>query len=187
MIKIGFDMDGVIAESNELLCQVINEILGMNVVPNDFTEYGIEKCLGLSQEQVQTIVDEFCTVEQTCKLKPMSGAIEFLQDWHKLGHDIHIITNRKNEEPLYLFFEKYLPNICINIHHANPKGRLIKKLGCSHFIDDRPLTILDLANEGIYPIIYSQPYNLNLGRRLEKLALRIFSWGDMRRIFIERK
>jgi hypothetical protein len=187
MVRIGFDMDGVIAESNELLCQFINEYLDMNVVPNDFIEYGIEKCLGLSQEQVQTIVDEFCTVEQTCKLKPISGAIEFLQDWYELGHEIHVITNRKNEEPLYLFFEKYLPEICINIHHANPKTWLIKELGITHFIDDCPAVILSLANAGICPIIYSHLYNLNLGRRLEKLVLRVFSWDDMRRNFIEGK
>ena len=187
MIKIGMDFDGVVASTNELLCDLIYEILGMKVKTEDFTEYGIDKCLNLSQKQCQEIINELGTVEQTCRLEPMFGAIEFLQDWHKLGHDIHIITTRKNEEPLHLFFEKYLPDICVNIHSANPKTELIKKLKITHFIDDHPEIVLDLANNGVCPIVYSHPYNLNLGRRLEKLALRVFSWNDMRRVFIEGK
>jgi len=187
MIRIGFDFDNVISDSSSAICQIIYETFDIKVRPEDFTEYGIEKCLGFSQEQCQVVIDDLGTMEQTYKLKPISGSIRFIEDWHKLGHDINVITTRKNEEPLHLFFEKYLPDICINVYSANPKTWLIKELGITHFIDDHPGIILQLANEGICPIVYSHPYNLNLGRRLEKLALRIFSWNDMRRIFIENR
>lgn len=187
MIKLSFDFDNVISDSSSALCQIIYEIFDIKVRPEDFTEYGIEKCLGFSKEQCQVVIDEFCTVEQTCKLKPISGAIDFILDWHELGHNINVITTRKNEEPLHLFFEKYLPDICINVYSANPKTSLIKELGITHFVDDHPEIVLQLANEGICPIVYSHPYNLNLGRRLEKLALRVFNWDDMRRKFIEGK
>jgi uncharacterized HAD superfamily protein len=184
--KIGFDFDGVIWNANVVLCDIIHKTLKIEIRPKDVIEYSIEKLLGITKEEFNKVVDELISVEKTCSINPFPGVLEFLKDWYNLGNNIHIITARWDEEPLHLFFEQHLSDIPICIHRASPKGGIINELGLTHFVDDHLKVIVELANIGVQPIIYDQPYNQISERSLlNQIAWRVFSWADIRKLFIE--
>jgi uncharacterized HAD superfamily protein len=183
-IKLGFDFDGVIGESDTVLCDIINKRFGLNTTPKDFIDYEICNCINITREQRRSVIDELLTPNQTFRIKPARGALKFIQEWYEIGNKIEVVTTRNDHHPVYLFFEQYLPNVEVCIYSSRDKGTFCKKLGMTHFIDDHPQNILDLANAGIQPIVFDQLYNRNLSRLLEQLIWRVHSWEGVKKLFI---
>ncbi len=164
--KIGFDFDGVVADTMEAFIRLADEDYSIKVSPLEITDFMVEECLDIEQDIVDEIFTRLVRDPLGVGLKPMTGAIEVLEE---LAGDapLTFITARPEVEPVADWLDCFLSSksfarvrlIATGDHDG--KGDHIREMGLTHFIDDRVITGNLLAREkGITPIIYDQPWNL---------------------------
>jgi uncharacterized protein len=181
-IRCAFDFDSVIADITPM-CELISKKLGIPVCLEDIPQYNIEECFSLTNHETKEIIDEFLGFHFTQRLEPIPGAIEVLTEWYESGNDIIVITSREDEEFIYPWLLKHLSDIEICVYSSKSKGALCRELQITHFVDDCPSNLVDLANAGIVPIVFTQPYNRQLGSHrslLKDLLIRVNSWEELR-------
>ena len=165
--QIGFDFDGVIADIGEAFLRIACETYGYcSINLNDITSFQVENCIDIPIGIVEEIFDTILRDSLGTGLKPLPGAIESLSLLSSHS-DITIITARPELQPVTDWFDYYCAaearvkiRLIATGDHDN-KEQYIKSCGLTHFIDDRTLTCLQLAEAGLYPIVFSQPWNRN--------------------------
>jgi hypothetical protein len=164
--KIGFDFDGVVADTMEAFIRLADEDYAIKVSPLEITDFMVEDCLDIDQEVVDDIFTRLVRDPLGVGLKPMTDAIIVLEE---LAEDapLTFITARPDVKPVAEWLDCYLSNktfakvrlIATGDHDG--KADHIRKMGLTHFVDDRAVTGNLLAREkDITPIIYDQPWNL---------------------------
>ncbi len=162
--KIGFDFDGVIANTAGSFLEIAEKEHGYNFCLDDITSFDIENCCDMPKKLIDSIFHSL--ILDTSRTLPISGAVEVI---NKLAYreQVHIITARPIAEPVHAWIEKYFDKDTIKkisiLAMGNHDEKLphIKERGISHFIDDRIETCFHLAENGISPIVFSQPWNKN--------------------------
>jgi len=165
--SVGFDFDGVIADIGEAFIRLACDSYGYcSINLEDISSFQVEHCIDIPHKIVERIFDDILQDSLGTGLKPMSGAVETLARL-SLFADVTIITARPALQPVRDWFDFYCtPEIRRNIRlvatgdHDN-KEEYIRECGLQHFIDDRTLTCLQLAEAGLSPIVYTQPWNQN--------------------------
>ena len=164
--KIGFDFDGVVADTMEAFIRLADEDYAIKVSPLEITDFMVEECLDIEQGIVDDIFSRLVRDPLGVGLKPMADAIAVLEE---LAGDapLTFITARPDVEPVAGWLDCYLSNKTFAkvrlIATGDHDGKVdhIREMGLSHFVDDRAVTGNLLAREkGITPIIYDQPWNL---------------------------
>ena len=165
--QIGFDFDGVIADIGEAFLRIACENYGYcSISLNDITSFQVENCIDIPIGVVEEIFDTILKDSLGTGLKPLPGAIESLSLLSAYS-EVTVITARPELQPVTEWFDYYCASearIKIKLiatgDHDN-KEQYIKSCGLTHFIDDRTLTCLQLAEAGLFPIVFSQPWNRN--------------------------
>ena len=186
-LKIGFDFDGVIGDMNEVITEVAARHLGVTLDPKNTENYFLRYCYGgMSLDMEKAIINDSLTFESTKKLKPIDGAIDALKRWQEYSQNkVTIITARESEYVLSPFINTYLEDIDHEIFYGQKKkGEICRMLDLTHFIDDFIFNLIDIANHGILPLLFDQPYNHDLPRRLTKLVTRIYSWSHFNTYYL---
>jgi uncharacterized HAD superfamily protein len=182
-MNIAFDFDGTIVNTPQLVVDVVGKYLNMQYDVADIKNYKLHKCFPLTKNEEQCLINEILTYENTCKLTPYPDAISMLNTlYEKCDKPIQIITIRTDTalDGISTFFDKFT-NIDIMIYSTKDKGSLCKQLNITHFIDDHPVHVADVLNNGVQCLIYDQPYNqLPPHSRLAQLAHRVYSWAHIR-------
>ena len=162
---IGFDFDGVIADTAEafirLACQE-HDYCGFS--PNEITNFELENCLAIPRTLVEKIFTDILTDSLAAELQPMPGAVASLTQFAECG-TVTIITARPIYQPVHAWLENYFSGptrekirvVATGDH--NDKVRHIHQHGLKYFIDDRAETCIQLAKEAIVPFVFSQPWN----------------------------
>ncbi|MBM9536893.1 5' nucleotidase, NT5C type [Desulfobulbus alkaliphilus] len=178
--EIGFDFDGVIADTVEaflrLACEQYNHC---GLRPEDITDFSVEQCLSLDAGIVETIFTTILHDSVGTGLLPMPGAPEVLEALTRQA-EVTIITARPHAAPVYDWLETALPVpvgqrirvVAMGDH--NDKVRYVKMSGLSAFVDDRAETCLQLNEAGIRPFVFSQPWN----RKRHQLPT-VRNWNDI--------
>jgi len=165
--SIGFDFDGVVADIGEafirLACDNYNYC---SISLEDISSFQVEHCIDIPPEIVERIFADILQDSLGTGLKPIPGALETLARLSCVG-EVTIITARPELQPVQEWFDFYRPpgsgnniRLVATGDHDNKEG-FIRQCGLHHFIDDRTLTCLQLAEAGLYPIVYTQPWNRN--------------------------
>lgn len=165
--SVGFDFDGVIADIGEafirLACEKHNYC---SLRLEEISSFQVEHCTQIPRAVVESIFDDILQDSLGTGLKPMAGAVETLVRLSRVA-EVTIITARPIIGPVQDWFDFYCsPQTGGNIRllatgdHDN-KETFIRQCGLQHFIDDRTLTCLQLAEAGLSPIVYTQPWNRN--------------------------
>ena len=164
---IGFDIDGVVADTGGAFLRIANEEYGINSISlDDITSFEVIDCLDVDQGIIEEIFIRLLDDPLTAGLQPMEDAIPVL---HRFADEapLTFITARPHEKPIARWLKHYLqPATFEKIRlvargvHDN-KTAYIKDLGLKYFVDDRLQTCRMLANEGITPLVYNQPWNKN--------------------------
>ena len=163
--RIGFDIDGVVADTMEAFIRLADSDYGARVLPSEITAFQVEDCLDLDPQVVGAIFDRLLATPIACGLKPMASAIPVLTEFAKLA-PLTFITARPQKKPIARWLKRELgPQVYGRVRlvatgeHDN-KAEHIRDLGLTHFVDDRAQTCLALAEqEGIQPIVFRQPWN----------------------------
>jgi hypothetical protein len=163
--SIGFDIDGVVADTMEAFIRLAWTGYGVRVRPEEITEFQVEDCLDLDPVLVEEIFGRLLEEPIDCGLQLMSHARQVLTGFAEHG-PLTFITARPQKKPIARWLEKELgPQVYGRVRlvatgeHDN-KAAHIKEMGLGFFVDDRAQTCLQLAlEEGIQPIVYRQPWN----------------------------
>jgi 5'(3')-deoxyribonucleotidase len=182
--SIGFDFDGVIADIGEAFIRLAcNKYHYCSISLEDISSFQVEDCLDIPRTLVESIFDDILQDSLATGLKPMTGAIDTLARLNHIG-GVTVITARPLVQPVQDWFEFYCaPESRDNIRlvatgdHDN-KETFIRECGLSHFVDDRTLTCQMLADAGLSPIVYTQPWN----RNQHKLPA-VSNWDDIAGLF----
>jgi len=168
--KIGFDFDCVVADTMEAFIRLAAEDYGLEVLPEQITDFMVENCLDIDLEIVDDIFTRLIRDPLGAGLKPMADAIAVLDELAMVS-PLTFVTARPYVEPVVEWLEFYLGGkgfagvrLIATGDHDGKTGP-IRKMGLSHFVDDRADTCNLLAGEiDITPIIYAQPWNFGKHR-----------------------
>ncbi|OQX10685.1 MAG: hypothetical protein BWK76_20280 [Desulfobulbaceae bacterium A2] len=183
---LGFDFDGVLADTAEAFLRLACEEYGeCGFRLEDITSFEVEACLSMTSTRVAAVFDRILHDSVGVGLRPMPGVVEALIELSARAR-VTVITARPEAEPVRRWFAEHLPErvrrriqlIAMGAH--DDKARHIRAAGLLHFIDDRAETCLQLAREGLAPIVFHQPWNR--GRhQLPGVA----SWHEIRALWQE--
>lgn len=178
--QIGFDFDGVIADTATTFLHIADQEYGYNsLTKEDITNFELENCINIPKDTIEQIFTDILTDSLGTGLKPMEGAVEVLSSC--LRHSpITIITARPIKGPVHdwlaTYFDKeFLGDIkVVATGDHDDKLRYINANGIKYFVDDRVATCLLLAEEDIHPIVFNQPWN----RGRHSLS-KVSSWDEI--------
>ncbi len=180
---IGFDLDGVIADTGEAFIRIAcEEHSYCSFRLEDITNFDIEKCLTIPVDKVEKIFYAILKDSLGSGLKPITGAVDVITSMTKKA-PVTIITARPLEQPVADWLDHFFSSqTCQKINLVamgdhDDKARYIREHNLSHFIDDRVKTCLQLATTDIIPIVYTQPWNHN-----RHSLKRVNNWNDINQL-----
>ena len=183
---IGFDFDGVIADTAEAFLRLACTEYGhCSFTQQDITNFELENCLNIPVEQLEKIFTDILTDSLATGLLPMPGAVECLEHF-TCDSTVTIITARPLNAPVFDWLDHFLSkkareNIkVIATGDHNDKIRHIHQHSLKYFIDDRADTCKQLVREKIIPFVFTQPWNKNR-HNLQTVA----NWEEIRAIVSE--
>ncbi len=163
--SIGFDFDGVIADTLEAFLRIACErYTRCDIRLTDITDFFVERCLDMKAEIIDAIFQEILRDSVESGLRPMPGVVEAL-GWFSRRAPVTIITARPEPEPVRAWLHHFFPEeVRQRIHLVatgdhDGKASHIRNAGLSAFIDDRAETCLELHKTGIRTIVFDQPWN----------------------------
>ena len=163
--EIGFDFDGVIADTAEAFIRLAcTEYDYCSFTQEDITNFELENCLSIPRDLVEKIFTDILTDSLATKLKPMPGAVQCLERFASTSQ-VTIITARPLDNPVFDWLDRFFTkNAKENIRVVatgdhNDKIRHIHQHNLKFFIDDRAETCKQLVHENITPFVFTQPWN----------------------------
>ena len=164
---IGFDIDGVVADTGGAFIRIAEEEYGINSITlDDITSFEVIDCLDVDPQIIEEIFNRLLDDPLTAGLLPMEDAIDVL---HRFAEQapLTFVTARPHKRPIARWLKHFLQPatfekirlVAMGVH--DNKTSYIKDLGLKYFVDDRLQTCMMLAREGITPLVYSQPWNNN--------------------------
>lgn len=181
--KIGFDIDGVVADTMGAFIKVAKNRFGYSLKKEDITTYYLGHCLNIPTGIVDEIIRQLLDDPFGVGLEPIEGAREVLLRLASLGSPLTFVTAR----PDFRSIEKWLLTILSEIgknsirviatgkHSA--KLSVVKELGLNSFLEDHLETCEELFQNGINSIVFDQPWN-----RASNSLQRVYSWVDFQEL-----
>lgn len=178
--EIGFDIDGVVADTMAAFFKVAREEFGIDTYRlKDIICYWLEECVDIPKDILNEILNKLVYDPFGCDLRLMTGAAETLKKISEYT-TLHFVTARPVVEPIreWLVYKlKDIPESKINVIATgkhNAKAQEIKRLGLSYFVEDHFETCICLYEKGINSIIYDQPWNQG-----DTPFLRVKNWAEI--------
>lgn len=163
--EIGFDLDGVIAQTGETFLRLACEEFGhCSFSLDDIKDFEVEDCLGIPKDHVEQLFYTIMIDSLRTGLQPMPGAVDVISSLARQS-TVTIITARPLTNPVADWLDHFFPEeTCNNITLVatgdhNDKTRYIQDHNLRFFVDDRVETCLQLAETDITPIVFKQPWN----------------------------
>ncbi len=161
---IGFDFDGVIADIGEAFIRLACNSYGhCHLKLENIRSFQVDQCIDLPLSIIEQIFADILQDSIATGLKPISGAVESLK--YLSGHGpVTIITARPEIKPVEAWLQHYWGGQSCDIKlvssgHHDDKERYIRQHNILYFIDDRATTCKMLAESGLKPLVFTQPWN----------------------------
>lgn len=163
--RMGFDFDGVVADTAEAFIRLsCEEYENCSFTLEDITNFEVEQCLDIDVRIVEEVFTRILLNSVEVGLKPMPGAVEVIGDMTRHAQ-VTVVTARSDPEPVHDWLESVMPEEVRNrvkvvaMGDHDDKARYIIDHNLECFVDDRAETCHQLNQAGIYPIVFSQPWN----------------------------
>jgi uncharacterized HAD superfamily protein len=161
---IGFDIDGVVADTMDAFIRLARNDYGTEVFPEQITEFQVEDCLDMDPVVVEEIFARLLSRPLESGLKLMPHARRVLTEFSEMG-PLSFVTARPEREPIARWLAEELGQEvyarvrleATGVHDG--KGAFISAMGLQYFVDDRAQTCEQLTLQGIRSIVYDQPWN----------------------------
>jgi uncharacterized HAD superfamily protein len=174
-MRIGFDIDGVLADFNSSFIELVKEVTGRNLFPDGYWPHTWDypEALGYSKDETSAVWERIKAGgtfwNQLAPLPDMA----VLQQWMILPfgesaqepyHEFYFITSRMGKN-VKLQTEEWLDEQMQCSGHtvliSSEKGALCKALKLDYYIDDRAENILDVmqTSPSTFAYLLDQPWN----------------------------
>jgi len=186
-MKIGIDLDEVLAELMPELIDFYNESQNTSFKIEEFHFFNLEKVWGGTREEAIKKVHEFYKSPSFDKIKPIIGCKEVL-DILKKENELFIITSRpKNLEfSTKQWLEKYFPNTFSGVFFTNQfslseekttKLEICNSLGIEVFIDDHIDYALECLSSNRKVFLFNKPWNQKF--EIPESIQRVSNWNEI--------
>ncbi|HHV65612.1 MAG TPA: hypothetical protein GXX46_11195 [Peptococcaceae bacterium] len=177
-LKIGLDIDGVVANSFPVFLRELNKHYGKNLAQID--NYKMTELFEVSQEDLSAFFD--ANVEYLYFApEPMAGALATIESWFQAGHEIIFITARKlgiQEQVTRKWFKKYgLPDEKIIFAGGASKTFAVREYCLDVFVEDFTTNAFEIAAIGVPVLLLDAPYNQG---KLPTGVTRCYNWEDIK-------
>lgn len=150
-MRIGLDIDGVLADFNTSFIRLIREVTGVQLPSpsDDYPDRWNYTKNVLSREQEDKVWKKIKTTKFWVTLDPLPDCGTVLRQLHGGEHEVYFITTRPGTRAKWWtegwLFEQgcALPTVLI-ADTSDSKGRLARGLGLDVFIDDRPSNCIEV-------------------------------------------
>lgn len=183
--KIGFDFDGVIADTGEnFIRMACEEYEYCSFQLEDITSFDVEGSIEMPLSIIQKIFNDILHDSLATGLMPLPGAKATIEEMASAGK-VNVITARPLLGPMQAWFEEFFTtdvNSRLNLiaaGHPDEKSRYIHDLGLQYFVDDRAETCHQLAKENIIPFVFEQPWN-----RAQHNFTSVRDWDHLREMLL---
>jgi uncharacterized protein len=162
--QLGFDIDGVVADTMHLFIDIAREVYGLNHIGyQDITNYHLEQCLDMPPETIRAIVAHIIEGDYPCRLAPIEGAGEVLQRLCAFG-PIRMVTARPRLGPIGYWMDELLPPARCRVQIVatgsfEAKSDVLMDQKVAYFVEDRLDTCYLIKERGITPVLFAQPWN----------------------------
>jgi uncharacterized HAD superfamily protein len=178
---LAFDIDGVVADTMAMFVQLARERYGLTDLTKDhLNQYDLFRCLTVDRSIIEDLICLTLDDEHTLELPPSPGAPEVLTELSCHG-PLRFVTARIWPESITEWLYRQLPGVAREriqvIATGDPEAKLkiLQDLGVCYFVEDRLETCHHLAQDGIQPLVFDQPWN-----RSYAPFPRIHSWRQLR-------
>ena len=165
MIKIAFDLDGVVINTFPLLRQLFIDHWSHDITPHKQFEFTIP---GKTKEETNNLW--FNNLEDiTYNSPPLDNSILYLTQIYSINRLPLIFITARAKKQLKrctkTWLKKYLGDIPFKVIHIKGKYKIkvLKTLGIKYFVDDRFRTINQITPHIVKAYLYDQSWNT--GRR----------------------
>jgi 5'(3')-deoxyribonucleotidase len=162
--KIGFDIDGVVANTMQLFLDILFNVYGINhITLDDITRYELEACLDVDPQIITAINQSINEGSYAGRLEPMEGAARVIARLSVYG-PIRLVTARPYPGPMVPWVEEVFPTGSRPVQITatggfDNKADVLKAENIDYFVEDRLETCFLLQNHDITPILFVQPWN----------------------------
>lgn len=163
--SLAFDIDGVVADTMHLFLDIAREEFGVfHVRYEDITSYNLLECLDMEPPVIEAVAEKIMNGGYKPILKPISGAVSVLTRLGQNHGPVLFVTARPYPGPiadwlqttLRIGSERYE---IVTTGSFDAKAEILNERGIRFFIEDRLETCFQLAENGIVPIVFRQPWN----------------------------
>ena len=196
-MKLGFDIDGIVADMAQSLIDHANDKYNLNHTVEIFVYHNIFKDKytdddKLNKEIAQSIIDNVIHDENVIyEVKPYEEAIEAILKFKRL-HSIHFITSRRRSERKITVEWLRKCNVPFDSIHCtgssapggSSKGMLGRSLNLDFYIDDQSKHLEAMhkfkARWNKKPALYTRPWNREESIDTSKFV-RVNNWKEITR------
>jgi len=182
-MKIGIDIDEVIAEFLESFLDFYNSKYNRDFKKEDFKDYKFEEILGGTSNETAKLIQEHGYDKE---IKLVEGALDAVKELSK-KHELIILTARHPmfKDKTERFLDQHFGNIFSQIlytgevfqKYGTTKSDLCKQLGIEIIIEDNKLFSKECAEKGISVFLMSRPWNRDCLEH--KNILRVKNWNEV--------
>jgi len=174
-MKLGFDIDGVIANFSQPLLRTIQETYGLTLAEKDITSFSLTHVLGITRtEETQLITD---ILYKDLPLYP--GAKDTLEKLSREGHSIYLLTGRY--PPLREITQTWLKDngVPYNELHLLEMGKKyqVNISGLDVIVEDSLDEALEWSARVKTVLLFDHPYNQTLN--VKNLTKRVYNWNEV--------
>jgi uncharacterized HAD superfamily protein len=163
-LRIGIDIDGVLADTPNHLVKECKKRYGIEFKVEDIAQHAVEKVIpGLTEAMVIELFTDPDFYEDIPLIEGTKEALRYLRDSGDVI--IYLVTSRPyNTIPVTM---KWLEKNKLDWHllkHTSDKATFCKNQNITMFIEDKLETVFELSKVCDYVILAGWPYNLINGR-----------------------
>jgi uncharacterized HAD superfamily protein len=185
--RLAFDIDGVVADIMTPFLALVRERYnqGHHLRYHHITTFMLSECLDLPPRIIDEIIRELIDRPHELPVEPFPHAVPVLT---RLAQETPLlfVTARDRRQPIEHWLHRHLapvPPAAIRVlATGDPDAKIhyLKDHHIEYFVEDRLETCLQLADHGINPIVFAQPWN-----RLPHPFLEVADWPALASLLFE--
>ncbi len=185
--RLAFDIDGVVADIMTTFLALARERYdcGHHLRYEHITTFALSECLDLEPRIIGELIRELIDRPHELPVEPFPQAVPVLT---RLAREVPLVfvTARDRAEPIESWLHRTLagvpPEAIRVVATGDPDTKLhyLRDHQIQHFVEDRLETCLQLADHGINPILFVQPWN-----RRPHPFLEVGGWPELAGLLFE--
>jgi uncharacterized HAD superfamily protein len=184
-MRIGIDLDEVLAKMVVELNNFYNRRYGTNFSFDDYAEYDLEVTWGGSRDRAVRIVREFYSSSFFKDIQPLDGSQEGIDKMFE-ENELFVVTarpsllKRRTEEWIEKYFSGRMKEVIYtgeySLHSSEmSKEKICLGKGIEIILEDNLETARKCSLEGIRSVLFDRPWNQN---GFDRSVVRVRSWKE---------